>query len=363
MEVEQFFAERRYSQITEEFPDRNLFPLYYEANKQEIILNAGECLYIPAGWFHFVFSENVEESTGLNLAVNFWYEVHNDFVEGQSNDDTPEKFNHTIPNLNLAELIPDDYTLMVYDSKKPIVGPLSIKSRCKNELSWENKTWKDFITERKPHSYIVQWPEFNWIEEYVVDKKRRLKNHSAWINFGNVHTYLHYDLNDNHLCQIKGRKRILLFPPSERNKLYMFNQYPIEIIDKLRSAWFDNVHIRRYRNTISPDTTEIDQDLMLSKYHSTLNEYIQDVGCSVGINTNKPKFIIINTSDENKDIKLFDQFAYVIWFLNHGYIQIRDGCHEMFAGCSVIFPNSYPYTWNVHGGSKIIIAVEDPQPI
>ena len=62
MEVGQFFNERRFSRIEEEFPDKNQFPLYYKANKTEITIGPGDGLFIPSGWFHFVFSEG----DGLN---------------------------------------------------------------------------------------------------------------------------------------------------------------------------------------------------------------------------------------------------------------------------------------------------------
>ena len=37
-----FYNERRYSYITEEFPDPDKFPLYYKAKKQEFTLQPGD---------------------------------------------------------------------------------------------------------------------------------------------------------------------------------------------------------------------------------------------------------------------------------------------------------------------------------
>ncbi|NBP15300.1 hypothetical protein EBU95_13005, partial [bacterium] len=44
-----------------------------------------------------------------------------------------------------------------------------------------------------------------------------------WINFGNVYSNLHYDNHDNFLIQLHGQRKVILFPPSERNKLYLCN--------------------------------------------------------------------------------------------------------------------------------------------
>eukprot|EP01064_Diplonema_japonicum_P027498 TRINITY_DN3989_c0_g1_i1.p1 TRINITY_DN3989_c0_g1~~TRINITY_DN3989_c0_g1_i1.p1 ORF type:complete len:289 (+),score=39.69 TRINITY_DN3989_c0_g1_i1:39-905(+) len=49
---------------------------------------------------------------------------------------------------------------------------------------------------------------------------RTISNINIWCNTGRTHTGLHYDLQDNLLVGLKGRKRILLFPHSESKHLY-----------------------------------------------------------------------------------------------------------------------------------------------
>jgi hypothetical protein len=49
-------------------PDLQKFPLFARAKAVEVTLNAGEVLYLPKKWGHFVV--NVETS----LMVNFWPE-------------------------------------------------------------------------------------------------------------------------------------------------------------------------------------------------------------------------------------------------------------------------------------------------
>ena len=40
-----------------------------EAHPITIIVNAGESLYLPAGWWHFV------RQTDVTIAVNYWYDM------------------------------------------------------------------------------------------------------------------------------------------------------------------------------------------------------------------------------------------------------------------------------------------------
>ena len=53
--------------LLEPQPDKNLFPLYYQAQKIECTLNPGDILYLPRGWWHWIFSENE------TIAINFWF--------------------------------------------------------------------------------------------------------------------------------------------------------------------------------------------------------------------------------------------------------------------------------------------------
>lgn len=47
-------------------PDLNLFPKFAQATPINFVLNAGECLYLPAGWGHFV------KNLSVSLMVNYW---------------------------------------------------------------------------------------------------------------------------------------------------------------------------------------------------------------------------------------------------------------------------------------------------
>lgn len=79
-----------FSRVDTSLPEQELrsrFPLYWESLQRgaavEVVLRAGEMLYIPAGWFHEVRSRsapsregcelNYEPERGGHLALNYWF--------------------------------------------------------------------------------------------------------------------------------------------------------------------------------------------------------------------------------------------------------------------------------------------------
>ena len=47
--------------------DEGAFPLFKEASCCHVTLTAGECLFIPRGWWHYV------RSTEASFSVSFWW--------------------------------------------------------------------------------------------------------------------------------------------------------------------------------------------------------------------------------------------------------------------------------------------------
>ena len=65
-EVEIRLDRRWESNVAVEEADR--FPLFLaQTNYYEVIVGPGECLYIPAGWWHYV------ESLTASSSVSFWW--------------------------------------------------------------------------------------------------------------------------------------------------------------------------------------------------------------------------------------------------------------------------------------------------
>lgn len=40
-----------------------------------ITVNAGETLYLPAGWWHHVRQGGTPEGDGVTIALNWWYDI------------------------------------------------------------------------------------------------------------------------------------------------------------------------------------------------------------------------------------------------------------------------------------------------
>lgn len=87
----------------------------------------------------------------------------------------------------------------------------SISSHMKTERS---NIWKDFPNIGKDFCLPCG------IDECILPRLHQ----ACWrINATPLSLWMHYDTLDNVLCQITGRKKVTLFPPSQYNNLYMVN--------------------------------------------------------------------------------------------------------------------------------------------
>lgn len=57
------------SQVNINQPDFKKFPNFREATPLEVIINPGEILFLPVGWWHSPIG------VGMNIAVNFWWRM------------------------------------------------------------------------------------------------------------------------------------------------------------------------------------------------------------------------------------------------------------------------------------------------
>jgi lysine-specific demethylase 8 len=55
------------SQVDLDNPDLSRFPLFASAEYSECVLRAGEMLYIPYKWWHYV------RSLEVSFSVSFWF--------------------------------------------------------------------------------------------------------------------------------------------------------------------------------------------------------------------------------------------------------------------------------------------------
>lgn len=354
-----FISERKYSCIESENPDPDKFPLYYKARKTVVELHAGEMLFIPAGMFHFVISEKGDDTDGLNFAINFWYvNKKNTSDHIVSRHDIPDIVSHMDMNKRLE----------VYKSKTKLFPPSHLLHRYPGLIDIEIMSFDEFLHAKNSHYYIIQHSniDFDNFVQYSPDKTNRVKTISTWCNFGNgVTSLLHYDEADNWLCQIRGKKRILLFPNEDRDLLYMWNPMNINTINQLSSNYFLNFFVVA-KNKISEEliTTILNEnrryfknELMTTLLKNEVIKYelkINTLFCQTPTCTLPWKFEIVKTNniDYPKISERKVTFPYVIlWIIyGKGYIHINGNYKfNLEPKQLVIFPASFMFTWSVSG--------------
>jgi len=372
MNFENFYAERKYSQITEEFPDKTKFPLYYEAKRQQFIIDEGEMLFIPAGWWHFVFSEEPNTKTGLNVAFNFWYEPLPQWREGLSNEDRPKLKNHQVPTVQLTDIL-EDYEILIHRSKHKYFPPNSLQHKFP-ELKLETMTFNEFLMTRNPEYYILQ-TKCSKLEQYAPPFRTILAQSALWINFGNVYSLPHYDLQDNWLCQMQGRKRVILFPPEERRTLYPMNMYPLEFLNELNAQLGGDVFIRKNPFAISskvckhvirllPESTTRIEDFFnsYSKEKKPLLDFFIHQKCSLEKVQNPHHFKIVDARETEYEEPQLNVPCIFLWFMTNGTLEVRNFTFNVLSGQLFIFPSSFIYPWRVTNAVFVYPIFDRPNP-
>jgi hypothetical protein len=308
MDIEQFFNERRYSEICDEFPCKIKYPKFYEARKRVFTIHPGDKLYIPFGWFHLVYSEG----DGLNFAINFFLN-NSTAKEGVTNGEIPHVAKSELETtLKPEDILPVDKEFRIFNAKLRAFPSDIVASRHKGEVDIIFKTLRQFMQDRDPHDYLLQGTSNN--------KILKGDDVNVWINWGNVRTYLHYDTNDNWLHQISGSKRVILFPPGDRDLMYVWNKYPLQFIFKICED--ENVILKRGfigQNQIS--------------------DFLSKLGAKTSINLDG-KFIL--RTMEGIDI----QNQYVnLCFLSDTILKIKHARYMISPGDAVSFPNHFTYNY------------------
>ena len=245
MNLSTFLNDRRYSQIIDKFPDSKIYPLYYKAKRFEFILRPGEMLHIPAGWFHHVFSEDPDPETGLCVSLSF-----SDKIVKENNENFPKFKWHSINSKEVLEDIKTMGKMPTYKSKYRFF-PSDYRMFLFPDIKRLFLSLDDFLNIRNDELYIEQ------AENKVLDKwfpfemKNEIMSSTCWINWGNCHTMPHYDCNDNWLCQILGKKRVLLFPQNEKDNLYTYNPYPLKLIEYIHTKIKSKISFHLDRNTLN----------------------------------------------------------------------------------------------------------------
>lgn len=364
--METFLGEYKYSMITDEFPDKEKFPLYYQASKHEFTIGPGEKLFIPAGWFHFVFSEDVDNETRLNFAVNYWYSPENNWSPGTASCLLPRIEPHDI-HINIREVCGNtkiQCTRSELDGLFPSDRVFhKFPRKCWNEFM----TFDEFYQTKNPKYYIIQNETSNTTRHAPI-YTTELTRTSSWINFGHVRSLMHFDEFDNWLCQIQGTKRVLLFPHEERHMLYMFNPLPIPLIKEIHSFYnspryfisIDNALSINFCDKYYTRTGTLKETEITDVCIHEVNKYNQNK--MVPANIQMPHFDISDNSNlidtEGIGYTTCQKYPLSIFLIidGNGVINIINRCKVVLRkGDVVIFPNHFTFPWGISGNLKFIV--------
>ena len=230
-------------------------------------------LYIPQGWWHWIFSQDEA------IAVNFWfntqsttsvnqlqldicdYTIEQDIFQQQYlAKNQPLLIKHGGKNWPAITLWQRDYLA----NKKDLIIPqffsglgqhssfAPVDKPCWNNR-YRNQKIKLFpqIEFQKLSQKISEEPQLNYVAFITLSarsslldnitkpdllEKQNINSINFWYSYGNLHTGLHYDDYENILVLVKGTKRVFLYPPNQSKFLYpqtlpmLFNFVAVENI-------------------------------------------------------------------------------------------------------------------------------------
>ena len=262
-EFNDFYIQRRFSRVFEMYPNDTInFKDYNSSKKIEITLYENDMLFIPAGWLHYVYSDKVNKELKLNIATSYFTKYQGcidcDVLEDKVYTNTIKNETENVDYTSYAKQSEpfvikkskvqikwtldklNDYfknkMLIINKSKYKLFVSNYIKKYNEDCCQEINMTFEEFLKSKDDSAnnyYLIQSENKNEIIPEII-KNEIYQNFSMWINFGNVYTNLHYDTHNNLLVQMKGTKKIILFPPSEKSKLHMINPLDTKFLCKLR---------------------------------------------------------------------------------------------------------------------------------
>jgi hypothetical protein len=355
--------DRKHSKITEMHPDPKIFPDYYKTKRLEFILRPGEMIFIPSGWFHFVFSEDPDPETGLCAAINFWYEA-----DTQISVHKPKFGWHSI---NFEKVIDDikTYPLLVHKSSMNFFPPAQLKFRYPG-IDLLYMTFDQFY-EAKNHEHYILQQNFEKLNDYRIPFESPIKKSSIWINWGHCNSIPHYDGLENWLCQLKGKRRVILIPPSDSHLMYTFNPYPNDLLDKICYQYTIGeklLHFKQYsicKNVVQELLEALgNNDQILVECTDLSNSfekelYIHNSLLKQNESTMIPytlqcKVFEIKKYYEGDNITIDCQLG-TLWFLSKGKVKVRKSIVNVNPGNGISFPgNNWLYPLKVESECIII---------
>jgi len=132
------------------------------AKVTKIILNKGDSLFIPAGWWHYITSYN------RNVAINYWYIPYNKDVSNVEWRKNCHRIN------SLDEINSNNLNSLIFDKYVKKSEPLIIKYSHVNSDAF--KKWKsnDYLTKIISNTkiYYYKFPKSDfWNSKWRKSKK------------------------------------------------------------------------------------------------------------------------------------------------------------------------------------------------
>jgi hypothetical protein len=258
-----------FSQITDS--NKYLFPSLKKTSPLEFTLHKGDCLYIPAKWWHWVRSYGTR-----CLSVNYWFnkplntepKIHKELIkdwkalEKWTNDYLIE-----VSEINLSEgawIWRDNFALKkritikeFINTYSSIVNKNTDKTEVKDEKNKEKEfayliTLKDYEHDGSHSNRClltkleddITFPFIDSVDEYQWN---------LWMNFGGLDTGLHFDDDEGLLCVIDGMKHVTLYPPSDSKYLMPYPMKPYVLKRNNRNFMFN---LYKDLGPIIPDNNE-----------------------------------------------------------------------------------------------------------
>jgi hypothetical protein len=346
MNLTHFFNERRYSPICDEFPDETKYPLFYTVKKYEFTIEPGDALFIPMGWFHLVYSDEGNPNTAMSVFVP----CPETAQEGQFNGSFPRKIKNPNSNFNIKLL---EYSAEKYDCVKSTSGVFQsdyiAPCRRHSGMEWYDTSIKEFLQRKDPTEYVLHNSSDPFFLKFLPDPSLTPKHVSILVNWGNVRTTIHYDLNDNYLCQFQGKKRVILFEPEDRDKMYTWNPYPLELIKEMNNS----LCIQKY---VEVSSKLADSSIEPSAvFEECIQEYCKKY--KLDIPRRDYTYITCNTNEINK-YKPQNDLLMVFLFMEAGQININEYNYEMKAGQVIIFPISFTFRCGFPDGQSCMVVFQ-----
>jgi hypothetical protein len=237
-------------------PDAARYPLFQQAACAEVHLEPGDMLYMPRRWWHWVTSFE------RNIAINVWHAAERTSGKLPSDQSAPTeiptlsdpaefKARYFQPREPVRIRTPelqrwpafsrwtDDYlearsgaaSYLVGVSPDPQLFPFKGAHRTRGEQLTLGQFLKRSRESTGEHLYLAQnealprllaedWSIPGFWRDCFEDAAFRVP---MWLTFAGeqgVTSALHFDYYENVLIQIAGRKRVLLFSPSQTPYLY-----------------------------------------------------------------------------------------------------------------------------------------------